>query len=266
MKRASVALGGVPDACGQFRWTSASRSHVGLVREMNEDACLDRPEHGLWAVADGMGGHTVGDFASRTVIQALSDVASPSSLESFVVDARERLQAANRQLRAEAAVRRVPLIGTTVVVLLACDGYCALLWAGDSRIYLYRDGQLKLLTRDHSQAEELKSRGLAVSGDAAHDRARHGVTRAVGAVDTLTLDEAIVEVIDGDIFLLCSDGLTNEVSEQAIGSALLPGNCRRASEGLIEMALNGSGRDNVSVVVVRAEDLGADKTMFNPAL
>jgi protein phosphatase len=265
MKRASAELGGLPDVCSQFRWTSVFRSHVGLVREINEDACLDQPQRRLWAVADGMGGHTVGDFASRMVIEALSNVASPNSLEGFVADTRERLQTVNQQLRAAAAVRNVEMIGSTVVVLLACDGYCAYLWAGDSRIYLYRNGRLRLLTRDHSQVEELKSRGL-VSADAIHHRARHGVTRAVGAVDTLDLDEAIVEVNDGDIFLLCSDGLSNEVSEQEIGSALLPGNCRRASEALVEMALKGGGRDNISAVVIRAEDLYGDKTMFNPAL
>jgi len=266
MKRASPALGCAPEIRSQFRWTSASCSHVGLVRATNEDGCLDQPERGLWAVADGMGGHTVGDFASRSVIEALSQVASPDSLGSFVADAREQLQLANRQLRAEAAARKVPLIGTTVVVLLACDGYCACLWAGDSRIYLYRNGRLRLLTRDHSQAEELKSRGADVADDATYYGAGHGVTRAVGALGTLNVDEVRVEVVDGDVFLLCSDGLTNEVSEQAIGSALLPGHCRRASETLIEMALNASGRDNVSAVVVRAEDLYADRTMFNPAL
>jgi protein phosphatase len=93
------------------------------------------------------------------------------------------------------------------------------------------------------------------------------VTRAVGAVDTLDLDEEIVEVTDGDIFLLCSDGLSNAVSEQEIGSTLLPGNCPRASNALVELALKRGGRDNISAVVVRAEDLrSGDRTMFNPAL
>lgn len=266
MTPAGVAPGEAPDVRSRFRWTSASLSHVGLVREVNEDAYLDQPEPGLWAIADGMGGHTVGDFASRRVIEALSDVRSPVSLQSFVADARVRLHAVNQHLRAEAAIRNVRVIGSTVVVLLACDGYCACLWAGDSRVYLYRNGRLRQLTRDHSQWEELKAHGHLIVDDEIRQYARHAVTRAVGALDTLDLDEAVVEVVDGDIFLLCSDGLTNTVSEREIRNALLPGNCRRASEALVELALQGGGPDNISAVVVRAEDLNGDRTMLNPAL
>lgn len=266
MTPAAVAPEAAPDVRSRFRWTSASLSHVGLVREVNEDACLDQPEPGLWAVADGMGGHTVGDFASRRVIDSLSDVPAPHSLQSFVASTRTRLHAVNQQLLAEAAARKVRMIGSTVVVLLACYGYCACLWAGDSRVYLYRNGRLRQLTRDHSQWEELRSHAHLIADDELRRYARHAVTRAVGAVDTLDLDEVIVEVTDGDIFLLCSDGLTNAVTEQEIRNALLPGNCRRASEALVELALKGGGPDNISAVVVRAEDLNGDKTMFNPAL
>jgi len=251
----------------QFWWTSASRSHVGLVRKVNEDACLDRPELKLWAVADGMGGHSVGDFASRRVIETLSDVASPNRPESVAAAIRERLQTVNQELREEATRRNVEAIGSTVAVLLACDRQCRYLWAGDSRIYLYRSGRLKRLTRDHSLLEELKSRGHVISADALPPAAQHGITRAVGAADILNLDEDIEAIIDGDIFLLCSDGLTNEVSEEEIGRALLAGSCRQSSEALVEMALERGGRDNISAVVVRAEDVfSSEKTLFNPAL
>lgn len=250
-----------------IRWTSAARSHVGLVRAINEDACLDQPERGLWAVADGMGGHSVGDFASRMVIDKLSKVPSPTSLASFLANARKRLQFANQRLRAEAVARNVQRIGSTVVVLLAWDRHCACLWAGDSRIYLYRNGRLRLLTRDHSQIEQLKARGEVTSEEASHHPAHNIITRAVGAVDTLNLDEEIVEVDDGDTFLLCSDGLSNDVSEEEMRTALAPGNCRQASEALVDLALERGGRDNISAVVVRGEDShGGDKTLFNPAL
>lgn len=256
-----------PELGGGFRWTSQARSHVGLVREVNEDACLDQPERGVWAVADGMGGHSAGDFASRMVVEALRNVPSPSSLESFVTDTRARLQAVNHQLRAEVKRRGVTLIGSTVAVLLACGRYCGYLWAGDSRIYLYRNGRLRLLTRDHNRLEELKARGLITPEEAADDPALFGITRAVGVLAALDLDERKVEVIDGDVFLLCSDGLSNEVSEQEIAGALLSGNCRQASSTLIDLALERGGRDNVSAVVVRAEDLDSgDRTLFNPAL
>ena len=249
----------------RVRWVSAARCHIGLVRETNEDACLDRPERGLWAVADGMGGHDAGDVASGAVVAALDGLAACSNLTSFIADARDRLQSVNRRLRAEAIGRGVPLIGSTVVALLACEQYCAYLWAGDSRIYLYRNRRLKLLTRDHSQLEELKARGDYSPEDAA--AAQNLITRAVGAVDVLELDEGSVPVADGDIFLLCSDGLTNHVSEQDIGEAIASSDCRLAADTLVDLALKGGGRDNISVVVVRAEDpYSADMTVLNPAL
>jgi protein phosphatase len=161
----------------------------------------------------------------------------------------------------------VARIGTTVVVLLACDGHCRLLWAGDSRIYLYRSGHLKLLTRDHSLREELRSRGHFDSANALAAPVQHGITRAVGADDVLQVDEEIMDIVEGDVFLLCSDGLTNEVNEEDIRSALHAGCCQQAADGLVDMALERGGRDNVSAVVVRAEDVfNSEQTLFNPAI
>jgi protein phosphatase len=239
----------------QFKWTSASRTDVGCVRERNEDACLDLPERGLWAVADGMGGHALGDLASRTVVDGLNTISSPNNLGQFVLAARQQLQDANRKLRAEAALRGAYVIGSTVVALLAYEEQCACLWAGDSRLYLYRNGRLGLLTRDHCQEDEL------------HQRAGHMITRAVGAADTLDLDESLMYVQDGDMFLLCSDGLSNAIDEEAMSTALAGGDCARAANALIELALAAGGRDNVSVVVMRVEDVdSAEKTALNPAL
>jgi protein phosphatase len=250
----------------QFRWTSSARSDAGRVREINEDACLDQPGPGRWAVADGMGGHAVGDLASRLVIDALSRLASPASMKTLVADARAQLQTANRQLRDEAARRQVQRIGSTVVVLLACDRFCSYLWAGDSRIYLYRAGQLRQLTRDHSQVEQLKSLGVLTDEEARHHPAQHMITRAVGATDVLELDDDAIEVADGDVFLLCSDGLSNELSDDEIVAVLASAERENASGELVELALARGGRDNITAVVVQAEDPDAsDKTLLNPA-
>jgi protein phosphatase len=236
------------------------------VREINEDACLDQPDPGRWAVADGMGGHAVGDLASRLVIDALSRLSSPVSLKTLIADARARLQAANGQLRDEAARRQVQRIGSTVVVLLACDRFCGYLWAGDSRIYLYREGQLRQLTRDHSQVEQLKSLGVLTDEEARHHPAQHMITRAVGATDKLELDDDAIEVADGDVFLLCSDGLSNELSDDEIVSVLTSTERANACEELVELALARGGRDNITAVVVQAEDPNAsDKTLLNPS-
>lgn len=248
-------------------WTSASRTDVGLVRAINEDACLDRPERRLWAVADGMGGHAAGDVASRMVVEALAALPEPQGLEDYVDSARDALDVANRRLRNEATLRHVRTIGTTVAVCLACGRRCALLWAGDSRVYLYRDSRLAQLTHDHSAVEELKSQGYLSAEEALHHPAQHLITRAVGAADELELDDTIVDVRDGDLFLLCSDGLTNEASDAEIAEVLACGDCGQATHALVELALQAGGRDNISAIVVRAEDPAAtDKTLVNPSV
>lgn len=252
---------------GSIRWTSASRSHPGRVREVNEDACLDQSSQGLWAVADGMGGHTLGEFASRLAVRSLMDLPAPESPERRVDAAQDRLQAVNRRLRAEALRRDVPVIGTTIAALLAADGHCTCLWAGDSRIYLYRAGRLTQLTRDHSQLEAARSRRVSSADDTLERPRANLITRALGGEDTLDLDKVVVDLHDGDIFLLCTDGLSNEVSETSIEQALLPGICSLACDALLDMALERDARDNITAVVVRAEDLSSpDRTVMNLAL
>lgn len=247
----------------EFRWTSAARTDVGLVRSRNEDAFLDQPQRGLWVVADGMGGHAFGDLASRAVVSALESMDAPASLTDYIGAARERLARVNQALRADAATRHVPVIGSTVVALLACGHETACLWAGDSRIYLYRQARLQQLTRDHSQAEEQRARGGPAAAAAASPNM---ITRALGAADAIEFDVAPLLARDGDRFLLCSDGLSNFVDEQGMARALKAGDCDQAAQELIAMALANGGRDNVTAVVVQAEDLSADRTMINPAL
>ena len=254
-------------SAGSIRWTSASRSHAGRVRKVNEDACLDQPERALWAVADGMGGHSLGEFASRLAVKTLIDLPVADSLTHFVALAREQLQDANRSLRAEAARRDVPVIGTTIAALLGSGRRCACLWAGDSRVYRYRAGRLEQLTRDHSQIEALRSHLVVDRDDTLERPPSHVITRALGGADALELEGLTIDVIDGDVFLLCSDGLSNEVNERDIERALLPGNCRQASTALVELALQRGGHDNITAVVVRAEDLSSpDRTALLPVL
>jgi protein phosphatase len=249
-----------------FRWTSASRSHPGHVREINEDACLDQAATGVWAVADGMGGHTLGEFASGLAVQGLKDLPTAEDLEQRVGAAIGRMREVNRRLRAEAQWRDVPLIGTTIAALVAAGRHCSCLWAGDSRIYLFRAGCLVQLTRDHNHLEAACSRPISRSDDTLARPRKNWITRALGAEDTLDIDRTTVELQDGDIFLLCSDGLSNEVSDLSIEQALLPGVCGMACDALVEMALGSEARDNITAVVVRAEDLGSpDRTIIQRA-
>jgi protein phosphatase len=237
------------------------------VRSKNEDACLDRPEREIWAVADGMGGHSLGDVASRIVVDTLSRLPTTADIAQIMSETRERLQKANRQLRDEAEIRGTSIIGSTIVTLLACGSSCGYLWAGDSRMYLFRDGRLQQLTRDHSHLEEFKAQNNLNANDIVVRPPRNAITRAVGAAETLEIDEGTMAVRDGDMFLLCSDGLSNAVNEQEMCNAILLGDCQQSVDALIELALQRGGRDNISVVLVRAEDCyGNDKTVLNPAL
>lgn len=248
-----------------FRWTSAARTDIGLVRSRNEDCVLEQPARGLWAVADGMGGHAYGDVASRMVVAALEGMPAPgpAALAPSIALVVEQLRAVNGALRGEAVSRKVSMMGSTVAVLLARAGEAAYLWAGDSRVYLYRQGRLQQLSRDHSQAEEFKAQG-AVLGP--NTPVPNGITRALGAAKGIDIEHGTLRVRDGDLFLLCSDGLSNPVDEQAIAEALAGGECRAAVDTLVTKALANGGRDNISVVVARADDLNSDKTMLNPAL
>ena len=239
----------------RFCWSSAALSDVGLVRRMNEDACLDACDRGLWAVADGMGGHDFGELASAMVIEALDCQAPCASLADYALALRACLQKSNDDLRTLAATRGVPMMGATVVALVAVQAQCIILWAGDSRAYLMRRGLLQQLTRDHRRTDP----------PALTSSVTNVITRAVGAAATLMLEETGLSAEDGDTFLLCSDGLTNLVTDAEIAHVLMHGACRQAAQALVALALQRGGTDNVTVVVISATDLfSAERTVFNP--
>lgn len=236
----------------QFQWTSAACTDVGHVRARNEDACLDQPAQALWAVADGMGGHALGDVASQAVVQALAALPAEGRLEDRIGAAHAALQAVNLALVDEAARVGVRCIGSTVVALLAGDSRCACLWAGDSRLYRLRGGRLARLTRDHNQLEQLLASGWVTPEQARRHPAQNAITRAVGATPVLEPEQLLTEVADGDIYLLCSDGLSNELDDDAIAAVLAQHEVAQAAPELVRRALDAGGRDNVSVVVLRA--------------
>ena len=242
----------------RLAWTSASATDAGRVRALNEDSLLDRADLGLWAVADGMGGHKAGDLASRLVVEALGAVPEPSFLGRAVTDLRRRLDAVNQRLLTEARLRGEGIIGSTVATLQAVGGHCALLWAGDSRIYRLRGAELRQLTRDHSHVGELVEQGLLARKDAERHPAANVITRAVGADARLVLDTQIQELCGGDRFLLCTDGLTREVSDEEIAGLLAQGDITAAAEALVRRACDQGARDNVTVVIVAFTGGAAD--------
>ena len=235
-------------------WRSAARTDTGKVRARNEDAFLALPEQGLWVVADGMGGHQNGALASRLVVEHLAELPREGGLAQRLVNLRQCLHRLNHRLGQELTVtaeRTDTVIGTTVVALLLEDDRAACVWAGDSRCYLWRGARLYQLSRDHSLVQQLiDEQGLAPH-EAARHPAAHALTRAIGASETLQLDILELDVLPGDVFLLCSDGLYQGVSADTLGACLNLPSPHLAVERLFQHALDGPARDNISAVVIR---------------
>ncbi len=227
-----------------LRFRSAAATEVGRVRHSNQDAFLERPEVGVWVVADGLGGHRDGEIASREVCDALADLVPPSGFDELVEAASDRLQQVNDHLlRGAARSAHDDRCGSTVVALLARGTRCAILWAGDSRVYRWREGRLERLTRDHSVAEADPVTGRQEA---------HAITRAVGVAPTLTLDMHRSDLRAGDRFILCSDGLTRIVTDAQVQEWMAAQDLRAIVDGLIGLAMDGGAPDNVTVLVVEA--------------
>lgn len=246
----------------EIHWVSAGRTDVGKVRKLNEDALLLKPELGLWTVADGMGGHHAGEYASSAVVDALSQLAASGSIAELESQSVAALNAVNEQLFSGQG----RLMGSTVVVLMSLDGQARLIWAGDSRAYRLRQGRLEQLTRDHSRIQVLIDQGKVSPSEAERHPEANIITRAVGVTAQLELDSQQLDVRDGDTYLLCSDGLYRYLTETQMKDALGHGNCEQACDQLLALALSSPARDNITAIVVRAElDDTAVRTRINPA-
>ena len=221
-----------------------ARTDIGLVRTNNEDTFLADPERGLAIVADGMGGHAAGEVASKITVETIAEsLKAPDSFWPFGRGLRERtrifdaIRLANGRVR-DAATRDATLtgMGTTVVVLWLRGRRAHVAHVGDSRIYRYRKGGLVQLTRDHSWPSEDGSM-------------RNVLTRAIGAEDRVEIDHRMLDVASGDIFLLCSDGLTRPVGDDGIIRTLHDFKGEEASQRLIQLAKDNGAPDNVTVVL-----------------
>ena len=240
-------------------WTSSGCTDVGVVRELNEDAYLERPDLGLWLVADGMGGHFAGDVASQMVVSVMDGIDPPASLRSFVDAVELRLVETNTRLREFAEREETHTIGSTVVALLIHDEHAVCLWAGDSRMYRYRNGLLEQISQDHALVQELVERGVLTPEQAIDHPHGNLVTRAVGAADKLSVDIEIMPLEAGDLFILCSDGLEKEIAEEEISVIVEQHVTSELSHALLERALEYGARDNVTVITVAIHDQSAKR-------
>jgi serine/threonine protein phosphatase PrpC len=239
-----------------FRFAAAGVTHEGLVRSVNEDSHILRDDIGLWAVADGMGGHVNGQWASSAIIEALAGVPASGDFETDLASARSAVQAANARIHAKAQAAGEQM-GSTLVLLMAGEGRFACLWAGDSRIYRLRGGALEPLTRDHSQVQDLLDRGLLAPEEARDHPMGHVLSRAVGVEQEVRLDSVSGELGGRDLFLLCSDGLTGVVSPTELHDHLQASDPRSAGRKLIDLTLTRGAPDNVTLITVACEEMTA---------
>lgn len=225
----------------------AYASDTGRVRSHNEDRYLARPP--LLAVADGMGGAQAGEVAAQITIETLSaldDYATPPQLRDALVEANRRIRAAADDDTARAGM------GTTATAVLFDGEQVTLVHVGDSRGYLYRQSELRQLTDDHSVVAEMVRQGQLLPEEAERHRSRNIITRALGAEPDVEVDQLRIPLEDGDMILLCSDGLSSLVRDDEIAHTIAQApSVQDAVDGLVAAALASGGTDNITVVLAR---------------
>ena len=228
---------------------AVSRTHIGNVRPSNQDALLMQPgAFGLFGVADGMGGHKAGDVASRMAVEQVGNSLknqrpAPELLRSAIERANARI------FQAQLEDESLHGMGTTLTVIWEDEDRVLLGHVGDSRAYLLRNGEITQISQDHSMVAELVRCGELTEEEARVHPYRNIITRAVGTGILLTVDVTELEKQPGDVYLICSDGLSEYVEADQMRRVLLSRSLEEAADTLLQMALDGGGRDNISLVL-----------------
>lgn len=234
---------------------AAMRTDVGLVRKQNEDAAWYDEGLGIFAVADGMGGHMAGEVASALAIDAVKRIARSGACPG-IASLREMVSSGHEEIFSHA--RKNPAqcagMGTTLSVLWHTGNYAYIAHVGDSRVYRLRNGVLEQITQDHSLVEELVRAGVISKEEARVHPRRNIITRALGTNGENLPDLLAADTRRNDVWLLCSDGLNTMVEDEDIRRTLMELPLEAAADRLIDLALKAGGRDNVSVVLYRCEE------------
>ncbi len=252
----------VDNALLTIKFETGSGTHTGRVRQVNEDSYLARPDIGLWAVADGVGGYVAGQLASQAVVADLDTLGPAVSHVDQVARFEERIHRANDRIGIMMAERGGAPMGSTVASVLIFNLEYTCAWSGDSRIYLVRDGEIRQVTKDHSEVQELVDQGALTPEQARTWPRRNVITHAVGIFDDPGLDIVRGKIKPGDTFVVCSDGLTGHLNDLEICSVVDANRPQRACDLLIEETLERGATDNVSVIVVRCHR--GERTNFFP--
>ncbi len=235
----------------------AARSDIGLLREGNEDSGYAGPR--LLVLADGMGGHAAGEVASSVAVAMLSSLDDDSPGPDILDRLSSAVQEANTHLR-DMVLGDPDLegMGTTLTALLRAGSRFGLVHVGDSRCYLLRNDELQQITKDHTFVQTLVDEGRISAEEASHHPQRNVIVRALDGREDVELDLSIREAKTGDRYLLCSDGLSDVLSEETIRDTLADADAPdRAAEALIELALRGGGPDNITAIVADVVDVDA---------
>ena len=232
------------------------RTDIGRLRRQNEDAAWFDESRAVFAVADGMGGHLAGEVASRMAIEAVQRMAQENACPGIAA-LREAVASAHETILAHAQDHiECAGMGTTLSVLWLGENYAYIAHVGDSRIYRLREGSLTQITQDHSLVEELVRAGLITREQARTHPRRNIITRALGTHGENEPDLLVTDVRDGDLFLLCTDGLTGMVTDGDIERVLRENDMETAADRLLALALDAGGRDNVTLILCAREGDG----------
>lgn len=236
--------------------SSYAQTHRGIKKKINEDAFLKMPDYGIWAVADGMGGHPAGDLASQLILDDLEKAVTENSHNDLncqiIIDS---LQNSNYKLL-KYAQKRYPgmSVGSTVVILFIKDETSHLLWVGDSRGYLFRKKRLYQLTKDHTEINDMLDFGMLDPSEANKYPLSNVITRAVGAEQKLEIEVVRDHLEENDILLLCSDGLTNEMTNSDIEQILQSVSIVDSGMALVHSSLVREAHDDVTCILVKYQN------------
>ena len=247
-----------------MRITSAGITNVGMKRQNNEDNYLINDDLGIYVVCDGMGGHAGGEYASQIAVTTVEEVLSNIRDESTDADGtdeqitQEKIKYAVR-LAGKRIYERAQAdpefrgMGTTAVILLFRRGMAYLAHVGDSRGYLIRGGEITQRTEDHSWVNEQIKAGLITPETAKHHRFRNIITRSLGFQEEVEIDTQVMRAEAGDLYMMCSDGLSNLVEDREIRDFLVEKSFQETARDLIELACSRGGDDNITCVIARVD-------------
>ena len=248
-----------------MRITSAGITNVGMKRQNNEDNYLINDELAVYVVCDGMGGHAGGEYASQIAVTTVEEVLANIRDENLDVDTatdeqitQEKIKYAVR-LAGKRIYERAQAdpeyrgMGTTAVILLFRHGMAYMAHVGDSRGYLIRGGEITQRTEDHSWVNEQIKAGLITAETAKHHRFRNIITRSLGFQEEVEIDTQVLRAEPGDLYLLCSDGLSNLIEDREMVELLVEKSFQETARDLVNIANSRGGDDNITLVIARVD-------------